>query len=131
MYQTSPEALSRATDAKTAQTVREFMKECVKQDWYIALGGVVTFKNAVKMKVDDNTYKIIVEEGEILRKPQNPIIKGYTSQGWFYDVGENSLEYVFSDSQKVYSDLNLTINSFGKLFSSLNPFNNLFFGISE
>ena len=26
------------------------MKECVKQDWYIALGGVVTFKNAVKMK---------------------------------------------------------------------------------
>ena len=28
----------------------EFMRECVKQGWYIALGGVVTFKNAVKMK---------------------------------------------------------------------------------
>ena len=28
----------------------EFMKECVKEDWYIALGGVVTFKNAIKMK---------------------------------------------------------------------------------
>ena len=28
----------------------EFMKECVKQGRYIALGGVVTFKNAVKMK---------------------------------------------------------------------------------
>lgn len=28
----------------------EFMRECVKQDWYIALGGVVTFKNAIKMK---------------------------------------------------------------------------------
>lgn len=28
----------------------EFMKECVREDWYIALGGVVTFKNAVKMK---------------------------------------------------------------------------------
>ena len=26
------------------------MKECVKEGWYIALGGVVTFKNAVKMK---------------------------------------------------------------------------------
>ena len=26
------------------------MKECVKEDWYIALGGVVTFKNAIKMK---------------------------------------------------------------------------------
>lgn len=28
----------------------EFMRECIKEGWYIALGGVVTFKNAVKMK---------------------------------------------------------------------------------
>ena len=28
----------------------EFMKECTRKGWYIALGGVVTFKNAVKMK---------------------------------------------------------------------------------
>ena len=28
----------------------EFMSECVKQGWYIAIGGVVTFKNAIKMK---------------------------------------------------------------------------------
>lgn len=28
----------------------EFMQECVKQSWYIALGGVVTFKNAIKVK---------------------------------------------------------------------------------
>ena len=28
----------------------EMMKECVKNGWYIALGGVVTFKNAKKMK---------------------------------------------------------------------------------
>ena len=28
----------------------EFMRECVKEGWNIALGGVVTFKNAVKMK---------------------------------------------------------------------------------
>ena len=28
----------------------EFMKECTKMGWYIALGGVITFKNAVKMK---------------------------------------------------------------------------------
>ena len=26
------------------------MQECVKQGWYIAIGGVVTFKNAIKMK---------------------------------------------------------------------------------
>lgn len=28
----------------------EFAMECVKEGWYIALGGVVTFKNAIKMK---------------------------------------------------------------------------------
>ncbi len=28
----------------------EFMKECVNSGYYIALGGVVTFKNSVKMK---------------------------------------------------------------------------------
>lgn len=28
----------------------EFMRECVKQGWYIAIGGVVTFKKALKMK---------------------------------------------------------------------------------
>ena len=28
----------------------EFAKECMKEDWYFALGGIVTFKNAVKMK---------------------------------------------------------------------------------
>lgn len=28
----------------------EYMKECVKEGWFIALGGVVTFKNAIKMK---------------------------------------------------------------------------------
>lgn len=28
----------------------EFARECLKEGWYLALGGVVTFKNAVKMK---------------------------------------------------------------------------------
>ena len=28
----------------------EFANECIKEGMYIALGGVVTFKNAVKMK---------------------------------------------------------------------------------
>lgn len=28
----------------------EFALECIKEGWYIALGGVVTFKNAKKMK---------------------------------------------------------------------------------
>lgn len=28
----------------------EFARECIKEGWYLALGGVVTFKNAVKIK---------------------------------------------------------------------------------
>lgn len=28
----------------------EFAKECINEGWYLAIGGVVTFKNAVKMK---------------------------------------------------------------------------------
>ena len=28
----------------------EFAKECIKENWYIGIGGVVTFKNAIKMK---------------------------------------------------------------------------------
>lgn len=28
----------------------EFARECIKEGWYLALGGVVTFKSAVKMK---------------------------------------------------------------------------------
>lgn len=42
----------------------EFMRECVKEGWYIALGGVVTFKNAVKMKEvakEVPLYKLVLE----------------------------------------------------------------------
>ena len=28
----------------------DFAKECVKEGWYLAIGGVVTFKNAIKPK---------------------------------------------------------------------------------
>ena len=28
----------------------EFAKECIKEGWYLGIGGVVTFKNAIKMK---------------------------------------------------------------------------------
>ncbi len=43
---------------------REFMKQCVKEGWYIALGGVVTFKNSVKAKevaVDVPIEKLLLE----------------------------------------------------------------------
>ena len=43
---------------------REFMKQCVREGWYIALGGVVTFKNSVKAKevaVDVPIEKLLLE----------------------------------------------------------------------
>lgn len=42
----------------------EFARECIKEGWYLALGGVVTFKNAQKMKdvaVDIPLEKLLVE----------------------------------------------------------------------
>ena len=42
----------------------EFMRECVKKGWYIALGGVVTFKYAVKIKDVARQiplYKLVLE----------------------------------------------------------------------
>lgn len=42
----------------------EFARECIKEGWYLALGGVVTFKNAIKMKevaVDIPLDKLLLE----------------------------------------------------------------------
>ena len=42
----------------------EFARECIKEGWYLALGGVVTFKNAVKMKevaIDIPLDKLLLE----------------------------------------------------------------------
>lgn len=42
----------------------EFARECIKEGWYLALGGVVTFKNAIKMKevaVDVPLEKLMLE----------------------------------------------------------------------
>ena len=42
----------------------EYMRECVKEGWYIAIGGVVTFKNALKIKevaIDVPIDKLVLE----------------------------------------------------------------------
>jgi len=41
----------------------EFALECVKKGWYIALGGVVTFKNAQKMK---DVAKVVPDDKLVL-----------------------------------------------------------------
>lgn len=42
----------------------EFARECINEGWYLALGGVVTFKNAIKMKevaVEIPLEKLMIE----------------------------------------------------------------------
>ena len=72
-------------------------------------GGTWTDTDSKYVKVDDNTYTLTVEEGTSLTKPQDPTKVGNICLGWYYDVDSNNLEYLFSDSQKVYSDLVLNL----------------------
>lgn len=68
----------------------EFMRECVKQGWYIALGGVVTFKNAQKMKDVARAVpldKLVLETDSpyltpvpYRGKPNTPAYVGYVAQ---------------------------------------------------
>lgn len=68
----------------------EFMRECVKQGWYIALGGVVTFKNAQKMKdvaCDVPLDKLVLETDSpyltpvpYRGKPNTPAYVSYVAQ---------------------------------------------------
>ena len=72
-------------------------------------GGTWTETDSRYVKVDNNTYTLTVEEGESLIKPANPTKMGNVASAWNYDVNSESVEYLFSDSQKVYSDLTLDL----------------------
>ncbi len=72
-------------------------------------GGTWTETDSRYVKVDDNTYTLTVEEGESLIRPANPTKIGNVASAWNYDVNSENVEYLFSDSQKVYSDLTLNL----------------------
>ena len=72
-------------------------------------GGTWTETDSKYVKVDDETYTLTVVEGESLVKPSNPTKVGNIATAWNYDVNTESVEYLFSDSQKVYSDLILDL----------------------
>ncbi len=63
----------------------EFAKECLKEGWYIALGGVVTFKNAKKMK----EVAIEVPLGRLLLETDAPYLTPVPHRG-----DENQPAYV-------------------------------------
>lgn len=63
----------------------EFAERCIKQGWYIALGGVVTFKNAKKMK----EVAKIVPLNKLLLETDSPYLTPVPHRG-----EENSPAYV-------------------------------------
>ena len=71
--------------------------------------GTWTETDSRYVKVDDNTYTLTVTEGESLTRPADPTKLGNVASAWNYEVNSESVEYLFSDSQKVYSDLTLDL----------------------
>lgn len=77
----------------------EFMRECVKQGWYIALGGVVTFKNAIKMK--DVAREVPLEK--LLLETDSPYLTPVPFRG-----KENKPAYVKYVAQEIANIRNIT-----------------------
>ena len=77
----------------------EFMRECVKQGWYIALGGVVTFKNAIKMK--DVARDVPLEK--LLLETDSPYLTPVPFRG-----KENKPAYVKYVAQEIANIRNIT-----------------------
>ena len=58
---------------------------------------------------ENGYYNYKIDEGESLEAPSEPIRPGYDFLGWYY-INEDGveLEYLFSESQQVYGDIELT-----------------------
>ncbi|MBO5476791.1 MAG: Cna B-type domain-containing protein [Clostridia bacterium] len=53
-------------------------------------------------------YELVASEGETLTAPVPPTREGYEFKGWYYTNEDGiELEYLFSESQQVYKDLEL------------------------
>ena len=58
---------------------------------------------------DNGYYNYNVNEGESLKAPSKPVRPGYEFLGWYYTNEDGvELEYLFSESQYVYENLELT-----------------------
>lgn len=85
---------------------KEFAKECVKEGWYLAIGGVVTFKNAVKMKevaIDMPLDKLLLETDSPYLTPEP------------YRGKENTPAYVKYVAQKIAELRNLSFEEIAEI----------------
>jgi len=79
----------------------EFMRECVKEGWFIAIGGVVTFKNAIKMK--DVAKEVPLDK--LVLETDSPYLTPVPYRG-----KENRPGYVKYVAQEIANIRNLDVN---------------------
>lgn len=79
----------------------EFAKECIKEGWYLGIGGVVTFKNARKMK--DVVKNVPIEK--IILETDAPYLTPVPYRG-----KENQPAYVKFVAEEIAKIKNITIN---------------------
>lgn len=79
----------------------EFAKECIKEGWYLGIGGVVTFKNAIKMK--DVVKNVPIEK--IILETDAPYLTPVPYRG-----KENQPAYVKFVAEEIAKIKNITIN---------------------
>ncbi len=84
----------------------EFANECIKQGWYLALGGVVTFKNAVKMK--EVAQQIPLEY--LLLETDSPYLTPAPFRG-----KENQPAYVKYVAEKIAEIKEISVNEVAKI----------------
>ena len=77
----------------------EFARECIKEGWYLALGGVVTFKNAIKMK----EVAIDIPLGKLLLETDTPYLTPVPYRG-----KENQPAYVKYVAEEIAQLRNMT-----------------------
>ena len=72
------------------------------------------------LNTSTNKYEYSVDEATVLVPPMEPSRYGYTFEGWYYTAEINgeprNIRYIFDESQKVYTDLNLTASWSNSLY---------------
>ncbi len=80
---------------------KEFAAECIKEGWYLALGGVVTFKNAIKMKEVAQTIPL----DKLMLETDSPYLTPVPYRG-----KENQPSYVKYVAEKIAEIRGVTVD---------------------
>lgn len=85
---------------------KEFARECSQEGWYIAIGGVVTFKNAIKMKEVATSIPL----DKLLLETDAPYLTPVPFRG-----KENQPAYTKFVAEEIANLRNITIDEIAKI----------------